>query len=376
MPATNNSSDHKLSSLMMAICLEFDDGVAPDLSAGSFPDNQRRFSHASTATSISCGQRSQRSLSNIDSLISEATQDDEFTLCSYEANFPAMSGILHKLRSDYNPRTSLEMAPATAWKEGYVLLTEEATLLMFRDNSDPNARPLCSLPITSVHGTFDKSQQCWILKIHGTSVAPSGATLFTQWALKCPDETVMMQWRDCVSIVLECKDLAPAAASSSATGRQRSTSFSSYVPMTYHHSALSSIQSETGEVARNPSLASYLLKSRGNSTARPTSLPTAPHKRTNSAGFGVHVARPVSELSQKQIEERDARMRAMHEEYMRQQQAVAKQTFADCARRREEEQIAVAARRKETAEIEERMRRKLEAAKRPKRMPMNLFVNI
>ncbi|KAJ3246283.1 hypothetical protein HDU77_009020 [Chytriomyces hyalinus] len=402
-----NSSD-KLAHLMQSISLEFDqDSLAPLSDNNS--DESRRMSKISSCTSTSSsnggggsGGSLTRPLSAMDGLVFPATHD-VLSLGFLMASAPAMTGWLHKLKrneSHISPRISLDAssAPPTpsllhpprliststtntvTFTERFFLLTEDATLFLFK-SAEALCRPTSQLPLTACGGLYDKQLECWVLQVAGTGYSAEGIPVERHWTLKCEDESTMMQWIDSISIVLECKDIVVASTRGRSTSMSSSYGGSGYVPMIHqqhqqHRTSVSSTTSsvlgsnEMDDYSKSPSLgsSSYLYNA-SNMAGRPLSVP-GPQKRSGG-GFGV--ARPMSELSIQQIEEREARMKAMHEDYVANQMAISEQTRLECQSKREAE--ANAQRERELLELAERMKRKSDVPKKQKRTPMSLFTN-
>ncbi|KAJ3408835.1 hypothetical protein CcCBS67573_g01398 [Chytriomyces confervae] len=381
-----NSSD-KLAHLMQSISLEFDqDSLAPLSDNNS--DESRRMSKISscTSTSSSNGGGLARPLSAMDGLVFPATHD-VLSLGFLMASAPAISldassapptpSLLHP-----PPRlVSTSTTNTVTFTERFFLLTEDATLFLFK-SAEALCRPTSQLPLTACGGLYDKQLESWVLQVAGTGYSAEGIPVERHWTLKCEDESTMMQWIDSISIVLECKDIVVASARGRSTSMSSSYGGSGYVPMIHqqqhqqHRTSVSSTTSsvlgsnEMDDYSKSPSLASssYLYNA-SNVAGRPLSVP-GPQKRSGG-GFGV--ARPMSELSVQQIEEREARMKAMHEDYVANQMAISEQTRLECQSKREAE--ANAQRERELLELAERMKRKSDVPKKQKRTPMSLFTN-
>ncbi|KAI9326227.1 hypothetical protein BDR26DRAFT_877804 [Obelidium mucronatum] len=83
------------------------------------------------------------------------------------------------------------------WIKRYIVLTLDAKLHVFQTCTAKNATPLAVLSITECNVSFDPVESSHILSVKGTSVV-NGVTMAKTWTLQCFDETECLHWSESI----------------------------------------------------------------------------------------------------------------------------------------------------------------------------------
>ncbi|KAJ3288857.1 hypothetical protein HDU79_004497 [Rhizoclosmatium sp. JEL0117] len=189
--------------------------------------------------------------------------EEGVTLASLQGTLATVSGFLYKLHAS----TDASAPASTQWKQRYFVLTEDAVLFLFRTN-DPLSRPITCLPLNTVLCVQDPLDASFVIRVTD-SLLPINARP-RQWSLKCQDQHTAALWVNSITRFIEEKN-------------QR------------------------------------MRRSSDSSAESPTLTPSSPVESKPAAGQFIKLQRTNSVDSRRSAEspeEREARMRLMHEEYL------------------------------------------------------------
>ncbi|KAJ3064200.1 hypothetical protein HDU98_012361 [Podochytrium sp. JEL0797] len=204
----------------------------------------------------------------------------------------------------------------------FFLLSADANLFLFKTNTPSTLRAITHLPITSCTSLHDTTTTSWVLQVSGHGLSPDGTTIITRtWRLFHTEESVIREWVDAIHVALESRDTIeegefgiPSASSSSPpfflSGDKvvRSGSVSSTGSCA---SLVSEREMCTSPVSAVVSAGSSELGMRDLEGCRKVSVDSVP----SLSGYrGPLLERRVR--STREVEEREARMKKMREEYL------------------------------------------------------------
>ncbi|KAJ3208531.1 hypothetical protein HDU82_002332 [Entophlyctis luteolus] len=107
-------------------------------------------------------------------------------------------------------------AVTTQWKWRFFVFTDQGNLYLFRSNKNLNASPVTYLPVNRCTTFDDAHDNSRILRVDGSGVDPSTATLVRRtWTLKTTDTAAFDMWHRTI-----VRHLAEKISSGSATGQQ------------------------------------------------------------------------------------------------------------------------------------------------------------
>ncbi|KAI9326226.1 hypothetical protein BDR26DRAFT_877803 [Obelidium mucronatum] len=280
---------------------------SPGDGADSYPDDDFRLGlRRSSLASSSLGRRA-RSVVRGDDDEEAAT-----TLASLQAAMSTLSrlttsllpqhlGFLYKLHASTDTSASL----SSQWKHRFLVLAEDGNLYLFRANCDPLARPITHLPLSNVI-SYQDGDGSFIIKVQGddgfhVSNMDIDCSLKRCWTLKCQDDQTCSMWISSINRVLEERQRRRGSASSGATTLFNGDSLSN---------------SPVGSGGSPPKGGAGVFR------------------RPSRSGSQDYSSRPSGPLA----EEREAKMRQMHQEYLQMQMSLNAEKFA--ARKQQQEEAA------------------------------------
>ncbi|KAJ3074295.1 hypothetical protein HDU98_011559 [Podochytrium sp. JEL0797] len=249
-----------------------------------------------------------------------------------------ISGFLCKLD------VSQDSTSPSCWNERYFVLSETGTLYLFRSSIDEQAQPLAHLPLATCFAFIDPEHDSPILRVQARESPRS--SLKRTWTLKAPNEDTLSLWARSINRII-----APDATSS--IRRPRSSSVAS--------PRLSSASTANGSITNDGYLSSPVSDDFTILVRRPSAV----------AGTGSTILmRRNDSISSNgiNIEEREALMRAKHQEYLVAQKSIQRDLVAKkeiALRAQLEEKARVEAQKQAAIDLENQ--KKLDAAKK-KRM--------
>ncbi|KAJ3233553.1 hypothetical protein HDU78_006357 [Chytriomyces hyalinus] len=218
--------------------------------------------------------------------------DTPVTLELLQSTTMVLSGFLDKLQPNAD-------VSGSRWKQRFVLLTEDGTLYIFRSNGSAQATPLTLLPVTGCSSYQDVDEGAWILRVSGDSRRERRS-----WTFRVDSDAMLRTWLQSI-----------------------------------HRS----ISSSDGDVSGTPTRAITIAGYANRSTSVPRAGSYSESLYGSTVGSSSTSFRSVARCQPLQnsvnSEERDAQMKAMHQQYLISQKAAAEQF----ALRKEAEVIVEAA---------------------------------
>ncbi|KAJ3220994.1 hypothetical protein HDU81_010975 [Chytriomyces hyalinus] len=201
--------------------------------------------------------------------------DTPVTLELLQSTTMVLSGFLDKLQPNAD-------VSGSRWKQRFVLLTEDGTLFIFRNNSSGQATPLTLLPVTGCSSYQDVDEGAWVLRVSGDSRRERRS-----WTFRVDSDAMLRTWLQSIHRSISDGDISgtPARAITIAGYANRSTSV--------------------------PRAGSYSDSLYGSTVGSSTSFRS--------------VARCQPLQNNVNAEERDAQMKAMHQQYLISQKAAQEQ---------------------------------------------------
>ncbi|KAI8621426.1 hypothetical protein BC830DRAFT_1077145 [Chytriomyces sp. MP71] len=301
------STSSKLESLLQSL----NDFGPPQVENASLAVDTAFFRRGSSYSSNSSFSRRSRSVSRRDS--------DAVTPTTFEAGFdtPITLEYLQNAGSTISGNLlKLQLQPVPRWTERCVILSDDATLYLFRSNSQPTATPLTYLPLTQCMHYFDADEGAWILKVTGDGITPEGTPMKRNWLFRFDAEPTLKAWHAAVSSILEQQQQQQQQEPTPSSSTSPPAAF--FVPVQRSRS-----MSVTGRTYSD-SLYGASYESAGGFSASGNG--GSPAKSTYSGASAF--ARPGPSSRSINTEEREAQMKAMHAKYVEQQRMAAEQFAA------------------------------------------------
>ncbi|KAJ3124089.1 hypothetical protein HK100_011365 [Physocladia obscura] len=303
------------------------------------------------------------------------------TLGSLLASMATINGYLLK-----------QSASGSEWKTRFVVLGDDASLWLFRNNTDHNAPPIARLPVTEVaqvNPAECSSDSMFRVSAHFLNTGSSNNSMPTQtWYLQCTDAESMFMWVRNIVRRLNANSYTPTVTPTSlhsASSSQLSTLSSTTASLSLsrrqssadNYSQYSNGQSRQSfesigfrqSIDRFDENNSYVPPMPETMASR-VSIDTTASTATTNTGRSAFVPlkslrRTVSQESTRSSpEEREAQMRAMHKEYVDCQLAANAQKFAQMKQQQKQRQYQETAAAVATTFVKETAAQKKEKEER------------
>ncbi|KAJ3408833.1 hypothetical protein HDU80_004350 [Chytriomyces hyalinus] len=208
--------------------------------------------------------------------------DAPVTLELLQATSMVLSGFLHKLQ----PSTD---ASGSRWKQRFVVLSDDGILFIFRSNGAGSATPLTVMPVTGCSSYQDVDEGAWILRVNGDSRKERRS-----WTFRVDSDSMLRTWLQGI------------------------------------HRSISDVESSpsTSISTRAITIAGTATHPRSTSMPRVDSYTDSLSQYGSTAGSSSSfrsVARAQTQPGPVNAEEREAQMKAMHQQYLLSQKAAQEQ---------------------------------------------------
>ncbi|KAJ3229427.1 hypothetical protein HDU78_009061 [Chytriomyces hyalinus] len=209
--------------------------------------------------------------------------DAPVTLELLQATSMVLSGFLHKLQ----PSTD---ASGSRWKQRFVVLSDDGILFIFRSNGAGSATPLTVMPVTGCSSYQDVDEGAWILRVNGDSRKERRS-----WTFRVESDSMLRTWLQGIHRSINDVESSP---STSISTRAITIAGTATHPRS---TSMPRVDSYTDSLSQYGSTAGSSSSFRSVARAQ-----TQPGPAVNA-------------------EERDAQMKAMHQQYLLSQKAAQEQ---------------------------------------------------
>ncbi|ORY33188.1 hypothetical protein BCR33DRAFT_771194 [Rhizoclosmatium globosum] len=156
-------------------------------------DSSRRSVESAATTTSTLGLRRSKSArgawTGVDGDVLEA-----LTLGKLVRSGETLSAFLFKMNANLSDATG----PSDIWKLRFFVLDQEATLYLFKNNTNPRALPITSMPVTSCSAEYDPHENAWVLTALGDGISPDGKLVKRFWKIKLPDQGSTVLWLEVI----------------------------------------------------------------------------------------------------------------------------------------------------------------------------------
>ncbi|KAI8837440.1 hypothetical protein BJ741DRAFT_603472 [Chytriomyces cf. hyalinus JEL632] len=209
--------------------------------------------------------------------------DAPVTLELLQATSMVLSGFLHKLQ----PSTD---ASGSRWKQRFVVLSDDGILFIFRSNGAGSATPLTVMPVTGCSSYQDVDEGAWILRVNGDSRKERRS-----WTFRVESDSMLRTWLQGIHRSISDVESSPSTSIST-----RAITIAGGTATHPRSTSMPRVDSYTDSLSQYGSTAG------------------------SSSSFRS-VARAQTQPALVNAEERDAQMKAMHQQYLLSQKAAQEQ---------------------------------------------------